>query len=106
MGHAIFLALHLGAILFGAVLLVVTIPLHLSYAVLRGRQTGAAHDQAPQVHCPACRELVRHDATLCKHCGTVLTPTPLRQPLFEERYGIAIAIGTLIVMGLAAKACT
>ena len=28
------------------------------------------------VRCPDCRELVRHDATKCKHCGTALIPGP------------------------------
>ncbi len=28
------------------------------------------------VRCPECRELVRHDASKCKHCGATLTPGP------------------------------
>lgn len=30
----------------------------------------------PETHvrCPACRELVRADASKCKHCGTTLVP--------------------------------
>ena len=28
-----------------------------------------------RIKCPACAELVLPEATLCKHCGTTLTPT-------------------------------
>lgn len=36
-----------------------------------------AHEAAtPETHvrCPDCRELVRKDASKCKHCGTALVP--------------------------------
>lgn len=109
MGHALFVILHLSAAIFlGAGLLVITIPLHLIYGVLQARHgaSSAADESAFQVRCPACRELVRHDASLCKHCGSALTPTepPKQRP--EERYGLAIAIATLAIMVAAAKACT
>lgn len=29
---------------------------------------------ATHVRCPECRELIRADAKLCKHCGTRLSP--------------------------------
>lgn len=35
---------------------------------------GTAANPADYVSCPACRELVRWDASKCKHCGTALTP--------------------------------
>lgn len=109
MGHVLFVILHLGAAVFlGAGLLIITIPLHLIYGVLQARQSAsaAADDSATQVRCPACREPVRYDASLCKHCGSALTPTELPKKLPEERYGVAIAIGTLVLMVAAAKACT
>ena len=33
-------------------------------------------EPTPQTHvrCPECRELVRHDARKCKHCGCALIP--------------------------------
>jgi hypothetical protein len=109
MGHILFVILHLGAAIFmGAGLLIITIPLHLIYGVIHARQSAsqAADDPALQVRCPACRETVRYDASLCKHCGSTLAPTELRKPLPEERYGLAIAIATLVLMVAAAKACT
>jgi hypothetical protein len=72
MAHALFLILHLAGVLFAWVLLFVTVPLHLIYLLLqkqRPRPTPASH-----VICPQCRELVRKDARLCKHCGTRLIP--------------------------------
>ena len=33
-----------------------------------------AVDPGTMVRCPDCRELVRFDATKCKHCGAALTP--------------------------------
>jgi RNA polymerase subunit RPABC4/transcription elongation factor Spt4 len=109
MGHALFIALHLVAAFFvGLVLLFITIPMHLIYGVLRARHraAGLIDNPATQVRCPACRELVRHDASLCKHCGSALQPVALPTPLPEERYGLAIAIATLVLMVAAAKACT
>lgn len=46
MGHAIFIILHILAILFAIPLLVLTVPLHLIYGVLAGRkkETGEAGD--------------------------------------------------------------
>lgn len=109
MGQILFVILHLGAVVFlGAGLLIITIPLHLIYGVLQARHSAstAAAESAAQVRCPACRELVRHDASLCKHCGSTLQPVALPTPRPEERYGLAIAIATLVVMVAAAKACT
>jgi hypothetical protein len=109
MGHILFVIMHLGAAIFmGVGLLIITIPLHLIYGVINARQSAslAADDPALQVRCPACRETVRHDASLCKHCGSALVPTELRKKPPEERYGLAIAIVTLVLMVAAAKACT
>lgn len=33
-----------------------------------------APDPETHVRCPDCKELVRHDAIKCKHCGSALTP--------------------------------
>jgi hypothetical protein len=75
MGHAIFILLHLVALLFAAWLLFITVPLHIIYSV----QAGKAEDPerpTPETHvrCPDCKELVRKDANVCKHCGCRLTP--------------------------------
>ena len=77
MGHIVFLAMHVLALLFGAVMLFVTIPAHLIYSAFSGG--GAKRDpEAPRpdthVRCPQCRELVRKDASLCKHCRCSLIP--------------------------------
>lgn len=109
MGHILFVIVHLGTAIFvGAGLLIITIPLHLIYGVINARQSArqAADDPALQVRCPACREAVRYDAIRCKHCGGTLVPVELPKQLPEERYGLAIAIATLVLMVAAAKACT
>ena len=35
---------------------------------------GEAVSEKTHVRCPACRELVRIDASKCRHCGEVLVP--------------------------------
>ena len=76
-GHAIFWLLHIVAVLFGVVWLVITIPAHLIYCavVSRGRvaESEVVTDRT-HTRCPKCRELVRVDASLCKHCHTALEP--------------------------------
>lgn len=77
MGHAIFLVLHAAAFLFfGFWLLLITIPAHLIYAAASGRNTPDPHQPTPDTHvrCPECRELVRKDASICRHCRCRLTP--------------------------------
>jgi hypothetical protein len=77
MGHIVFLLLHFIALLFGAVALFVTIPLHLIYAATRSRKVDpAAPSGRTHTHCPDCREFVLRDAIVCKHCGRALTPSP------------------------------
>ena len=77
MGHLVFVGIHLVAFLFiGAKVLMLTIPAHLVYGAIRGnrRPSGPAEDDGEHVRCPACRELVRWDATRCRHCQGELTP--------------------------------
>jgi hypothetical protein len=80
MGHFLFLVLHLIALFFGMVGLFLTIPLHLIYAATKGNRPKPSRSdpEAPNpnthVRCPDCRELVRMDASKCKHCGTTLVP--------------------------------
>jgi uncharacterized paraquat-inducible protein A len=74
-GHVFFLLLHIGLLLFGAVGLIISIPLHLIYsAILSRRSSDERPTRRTHVRCPDCKELVRKDATRCKHCGTSLTP--------------------------------
>jgi hypothetical protein len=40
----------------------------------RDNSATAAATAAPQRHCPQCRELVRSDARLCKHCRSKIEP--------------------------------
>lgn len=74
MGNLLFIVLHTLAALFGAVLLFVTIPAHLIYLAVRSR-SGPKPSPATHVKCPECRELVLHDAKVCKHCGCRLIPS-------------------------------
>lgn len=82
-----------GMLLYGLLaLIVVTFTFGFAWLVLPFMANGAyrahllkngfvpaAGDLAPptpqtHVRCPECRELVRMDARLCKHCGTKLVP--------------------------------
>jgi hypothetical protein len=75
MGHVIFILLHVIALLFGAVMLVITIPAHLIYSAVRmNRPRDKKPNAWTHVKCPDCRELVLKDASVCKHCGCKLVP--------------------------------
>ncbi len=90
MGHLLFVLLHLGLLLFVPIALVVTIPLHLIYGAVRGSRPKPSPDApSPSTHvrCPDCRELVRRDATVCKHCGIKLVPQPPERPLIWRILG-------------------
>ncbi|MBA3505473.1 MAG: hypothetical protein H0T80_06780 [Betaproteobacteria bacterium] len=73
MGHVLFLILHVLAILFGMILLFLTIPLHLIYSIIGRRPANAPRPDA-HVRCPDCKEFVLNEANVCKHCGTKLMP--------------------------------
>jgi len=80
MGHLLFLVLHLGLLLFLPIALILTIPLHLIYgAVSSKRPAPGAPSHSTHVRCPDCRELVRRDATVCKHCSCKLVPQPAQR---------------------------
>lgn len=40
---------------------------------------GEAASPDTHVRCPDCRELVRKDARVCKHCRATLTPQPVSE---------------------------
>lgn len=108
MGHLIFVVFHLVVLLYGPLLLLLTIPLHLIYAAIRSNRP-TPPDQEDQLRCPDCRELVRWDARKCRHCGTALTP-PAAKPSshFSDTAsgGITIALVTIAGMILVARACS
>jgi len=61
--HVFFMVLHLLAILFGVVGLVVTIPLHIIFTAL--------HDFAMFIttrDCPYCGKQVKNEANKCPYC--------------------------------------
>lgn len=64
MGHIVFLFLHLMAVMFGFVLLMITIPAHLIYAASKGGKPS----RWTHVKCPACAEFVKREAKVCRHC--------------------------------------
>jgi len=76
MGHLLFLILHFIAAMFGAVLLFVTIPLHLIYGAASSKPAPDPNRPQPRTHviCPSCRELVRRDASICRFCRQGLVP--------------------------------
>jgi hypothetical protein len=103
MGHVIFIVLHVIAVLFGMVLLVVTIPAHLIYAAVKSKARPAGDAPSPLTHvrCPDCKELVLAEAVKCKHCGTALIPTDLSAAAAHQASsdlrGRLFAIGAVIV---------
>ena len=110
-GHVVFIVLHIVAIVFGFVFLIITIPAHLIYAAVSGKSEKAPSDaETPtaetHVRCPACRELVRSDASKCKHCGTALVPQVIERPSTKEKDRlIAWTVGLFAVVFLV-YACT
>lgn len=115
MGHLLFIVLHVIAVVFGMVLLFVTIPAHLIYAAVSQRSSAPARPiaapDAPSplthVRCPDCRELVRNDASKCKHCGTALVPAPIEAPATADWrplwITIAIVLGFIVLGGVASR---
>lgn len=75
MGHFVFLCLHLVALLFLGWGLLITLPAHLIYIAVLGNRP-RADTPTPDTHvtCPACAELVKREARVCKHCGCKLVP--------------------------------
>jgi predicted amidophosphoribosyltransferase len=75
-GHLLFLILHVCALLFGMLALLVTIPLHLIYAVVRSKPTPSGWTHTV---CPYCREYVHREASVCPHCRRELVPDSVRK---------------------------
>jgi hypothetical protein len=74
MGHLVFLLIHVAAVLFFPLALWVTLPLHLIYGVVGGSRRGDSPSPWTHVRCPDCKEVVRNDARVCRHCGCRLAP--------------------------------
>lgn len=66
MGHIVFLGLHLLAILFGIVGLVVTIPLHIIYAAIPKKNVW--DNWKPTKQCPYCKQKIDKTASKCPYC--------------------------------------
>lgn len=88
MGHVVFVVLHLIALLFMMGALLLTIPLHVIYAVLAGRSKPAAAPASiatePQRTCPACAEPVQRAAFRCKHCGVSIVAEEVKRAIREN----------------------
>lgn len=77
MSHFVLLVLHLVALVAMPPALFVTLPLHailVAQQKARRRVDPDSPSPATHVRCPDCRELVRMDATRCRHCGVALVP--------------------------------
>jgi hypothetical protein len=91
-GHFLFIVLHIIALVFFAVALFVTIPLHLIYAAFGGRKP-AESTPSPKTHvrCPECKEPVLNEARRCKHCGAKLVPLSVQLELLRQARAAANA---------------
>ena len=72
--HLIFIILHIVAICFGFVFLIITIPTHAIYSAITSGRNDSKPNYRTHVHCPDCRELVIKGANICKHCRCALVP--------------------------------
>ncbi|WP_083777260.1 double zinc ribbon domain-containing protein [Desulfohalobium retbaense] len=74
MGHFIFIMLHLIAVLFGFVFLIITIPLHLIYSSTNKftKAKNSAFDYSSNngvyAECPFCKQKINKDASKCPYC--------------------------------------
>jgi hypothetical protein len=108
MGHLLLFVLHVVCLLFFAAGLLLTLPMHLIYAVVSSRndRTRRAEEDAQRellqmVRCGECRELVRWDAVKCKHCGATLTPAASPPSVAGDDDGSRnFALGVAFVAGL------
>lgn len=75
MGNTIFVILHFIAMFTLPFFLFVTIPAHLVY-LAASRKKVDPHAPTNKTHllCPKCQELVKKEASICKHCGHGLIP--------------------------------
>jgi len=106
-GGWFFLALLISPLIAGIMLFV--LPAHTSWNVLRTLR-----------QCPACAELVKREAKVCKHCGSALPPLVIevesqearaarlkvqdRQAIFGSVIAIIAIIGLFVSFAVAARA--
>jgi hypothetical protein len=77
--HLVFIFIHGAALLFLPIALFITIPAHLIAGASSNKKPAIDPERpTPDTHvrCPDCKELVRKDATVCKHCRCALIPLP------------------------------
>lgn len=78
-GHQNYDAILLLNLLLGWTLLGWVVAMVWAVTAVHKAPSGSGGEVAtPRTHvrCPDCRELVRWDASKCKHCGTALKPLP------------------------------
>jgi predicted amidophosphoribosyltransferase len=88
MGTAVFLVIHIIALVSFPLALFVTIPLHLIYAAASGNSKPDTYNHGK---CPACQELVHIDASICPHCRSKLVPYFERRRLDKKERAAARA---------------
>jgi len=74
-GHTLFVALHVIALLFFLPALFVTIPLHVIYAFVASKDNEARQLATMLRPCPMCAEQIQRAAIVCKHCGHRFGPS-------------------------------
>ncbi len=75
MGNIIFVILHIISFFTGFIFLLFTIPAHIIYLAISSKKVDPnAPTNKTHLLCPKCQELVKKEASICKHCGHGLIP--------------------------------
>ena len=75
-------------------------PLLMGILVLAMGHVRQAVGPVTHVRCTDCKEVVRRDASKCKHCGSVLTPQPYSPEAVKADRSSATAITVTTVVAM------
>lgn len=86
MGHVLFILLHLAALLFFIPGLFVTLPVHIVYAFMAKKGSGATPAPAGFTWpCPFCKETIQRGSTVCRWCRMPVSDDDRVNEALKER---------------------